>query len=120
MTVWRERRFRYLLNLIDHLPTNSFFVELVADDDELANSMQSSASGEKQSEQRISTWSPEKEILVGIFDRLGTVVSATIAAAGAKPPDIKPYPRPQTAFQRADSNSVQQKHESLVKRLLRK
>jgi hypothetical protein len=105
-----------LLNLIDHLPRNSFFVAALAGDDELAKTMPNFGDGDPV--QSLAEWSPEKEALAAIFDRLGTLIQATIAAGGGKPPALAPFPRPETAFQRAKEDTAQQRHQDLVRRLL--
>ena len=50
----------------------------------------------------ISEFGPEVEALAAIYDRLGGVIHAVVASAGAKkPPKPKPYIRPVTALDRA-------------------
>jgi hypothetical protein len=113
--LWRSRQWRRLGNLIDHLPMNCFFIEAIAQDDELAASMPEVT---REHEERISQWSPELVALAALVDRLGTLISVGIAAAGGKPPDIPSYPRPVTAFQRAAERTTRETHERFVERLL--
>lgn len=105
-----------MLNLIDHLPRNSFLVEAVSKDEELAIAMLDVPEGEP--EERLSTWSPERELLAAVFDRLGSVVAAVVASGGGRPPDIQPFPRPITAAQLARAASNRERRERLSKRLL--
>lgn len=116
MELWQGRRWRLLLSLITQLPRNSFFVEAVSQDEEVAAQM--TELPQEPSGVRMSTWSPEMELLAAVFDRLGSVVAAVVASAGGRPPDIQPFPRPETAAQRARIKSRQEGHERLVKRLL--
>jgi len=67
--------------------------------------------------ERMSLWTPEREVLAGIYDLLVNILAAQIATGGGKPPEMKPYPRPMTAFHRARDRSIQEQHESLAKRL---
>lgn len=115
--LWSERRWRLLLNLIDHLPRNSFFIEAVGNDDELAKLAPASSGPHVE---RLSQWSHESELLAVIIDRLGALVSVEVAAAGGKPPKIEPYARPVTAAQRARTLSPIGRHEALVARLMPK
>jgi hypothetical protein len=97
------------------LPRNSFFVEAVSKDEELAQAMPES---DEPPEERLSTWSPEREVLAACFDRLGEVIRALVAVNGGKPPNITPYPRPVTAMQRARIAKAQERRAQLSKRLL--
>lgn len=63
-------------------------------------------------------WSPEREALADILDRLGNLVQAVIAAAGAKPPRVAPAPRPDTAVTRLRSQRRVERHHALVARVL--
>lgn len=69
-------------------------------------------------EVRMSTWSPEMEVLAAVFDRLGSVIAAVVASGGNRPPDVQPFPRPITAAEQARSALRREKHQKLVKRLL--
>lgn len=62
----------------------------------------------------LATWSPEVQYLAAVFDRLGELIAATIAAANGKPPKVRPLPRPRTAFDRARARRALSRHESLV------
>jgi hypothetical protein len=105
-----------LLNLIDHLPRNSAYIEAVADDDELAERL-----ADEQQEStgpRMSDWSPEREALADVVDMLGSVIQAVIAAAGVRPPTVSRSERPQTAFDRARKRRRDRRHLELVGMLL--
>lgn len=67
----------------------------------------------------MSEYSPEREALDMVVDRLGTVVTAIAASAGDKsPPKFKPVKRPRTALDRVQARLAQQKHKSIVSRML--
>lgn len=106
-----DRHYRLLLNVIDGLPANSHYVAALADDDELA----ASSPEPKSRPPRLTEFSPDTAAIV---DRLGDVISAVIAAAGGTPPKIQPYPRPETAADRAKTRWRMQKHHDLVRRVL--
>jgi hypothetical protein len=67
---------------------------------------------------RVSEWSPERAALAEISDKLSTVIAAVIAAAGARPPNIRPTPRPRTAADRLRARRRVETHLSLVARVL--
>ena len=116
VAIWQDRRWRFLLNLIDHLPRTSYFVEAISQDDELAESLPDSPAYRE----RTTTWTPEREALAGIYDRLGTLLATTIAASGGQPPDLPRFPVPETAAQRARTERGRRRHEQVVERLLRR
>lgn len=103
-TEWANpRRHRRLLNLIDHLPGDSAFVEAYTNDPQVALDVIEGRvllpDGAEDSGPRMSEWSPVMEQLAQISDRLGALISATIAAGGAKSvPKIPPAPRPKTVL----------------------
>lgn len=63
---------------------------------------------------RLTEFGPTEAMLAGVVDRLGEVIAATIAAAGAKPPTIRPYPRPAGADDRLAGRRRIEKHEARV------
>lgn len=115
---WRSRRWRRLLNFIDGLPRHSAFIEALADDEEYAAMVVEAGWPERSPHPRLSEYTPEREALDAVVDRLGEVVSAVIAAAGVRPPKIKPQPRPRTAVDRLRARKRRLDHESLVAKLL--
>lgn len=112
--LWRKRRWRLLLNVIDHLPSTSHFIAAVADDDELAENSPPPRSGPPA----LRDWTPEVQYLVALYDRLGELI-ATVASANStkrvKPP--KPYPRPVTAYDRVRGRRRWKQHQWLVEQL---
>jgi hypothetical protein len=116
---WRSRRWRRLLNLIDHLPRHSFLHEAMSEDEALAEAMLSHPEPtEKPPARRWSEFTPDVELLSGAVDRIAEVVNAIAAANGAKPRKVKPMPRPVTAFEKVRERQAKQKHRSVVARVL--
>lgn len=116
-TEWRSRRWRKLLNLIEGLPRTSAFIEAMSDDDDVAAVMLSQPREDRQTGPRLSEYSPEREALDRVLDRLGEVIQAVVASAGGSAPKIKPAPRPHTAVDRARARQAWTRHNSLVARL---
>lgn len=123
--LWRERRWRLLLNLIDHLPRDSYYVEARADDEELAGEVLdlTDALGEAAvPKARLSEFDPMVERLTDLYDRMGDLIAAVVAAAGAKPPKVQRAPRPETAAERLrkarDQRQRHETHAALVAALL--
>lgn len=124
-TEWASRRWRRLLNLIDHLPRNSHYAEAVVNDEEMAELQAADIDpSEKPKEQPppLREWSIEAELLARIADRVGVEVDATIASAGGKPIRMGPVMRPETAIDRKVREARERNrikiHESLVAQLL--
>lgn len=100
---------------MNKLPTASAYVEAVAGDDEYAAAvLDREADAGTVSGPPLSQWTAEAQMLTAIYDRLGEVINAVIAAAGGKPTQPTPAPRPVTAFDRARQRIRQEKHRSLV------
>jgi len=119
--MWRERRWRDLLTLIDWLPRASAYMEAMSEDDELARQiLDQKDDGKKRAPRgpRISEWSTEVEKMTDIVDRLGELMQATVAANGGKPPKIKPQPRPRTAIDRMRDKRRMEHHRKVVSRVL--
>lgn len=119
-TEWRSRRWRRLLNIIDHLPRHSAYVEAMANDEQLAEHLarQPEPKQDNQSRRRMSDWSPDVELLTSILNRLGELVQAVAVLGGAKPRKVPPAPHPVTAMDRARNRRRFEKHRSLAARVL--
>lgn len=101
--------------MIEGLPSNSHYIAALADDEELAASMDGDPAPRPP---KLTEWSPEVAAIVASFDRLGDVLCTLIAANGMQPPKIPPYPRPVTAAERIKQRRRMQKHQDLVARVL--
>jgi hypothetical protein len=114
--LWQQRRWRFLLNLIDRLPRVSHFVTATADDEELAEQLPEPEEG--SSAPPLTEWTPEVERLTLIADRLAEVVTAvgnTVAKKPRKAP--RPLPRPMTARDRIRKRKRRERHHLILKRL---
>ncbi|MFF4547255.1 hypothetical protein ACFY1J_24015 [Streptomyces sp. NPDC001406] len=113
--LWRTRRWRFLLNLIDHLPRTSHFVAAMADDDELAEQL---PEPEGDTHPSLIEYSPVVERLDLVVDRLGEVFTAVVngyAKKKQKPP--RAQRRPQTARDRARLKRRKMRHALILARL---
>lgn len=117
-TEWRARRWRKLLNIIDHLPRNSSYVEAMAMDEELALEVLRRPEKKTPPRRRMSEWSAEVELLSTAVDRLSELIQAIAAGHGAKPTRLNPQPRPETAHERVKHRERVRKHNSIVARVL--
>lgn len=109
------RRWRFILNLIDHLPSNSNYLAAIADDDELADQQSGEAAPRPP---RLTEWSPEVQGIAVLADRVGELIRVMIAQGGRRPPKIPHYPRPVTASERAKQRRKLATHRELVARVL--
>lgn len=114
---WRSRRWRRLLNVIDGLRRTSHFVQAISDDDEYAD-MLATQPPERSRGPQLLDYSPEREALDMVVDRLGEVLQTLVAVNGGKPPKIRPVRRPDTAADRAGRKRAFLKHQSIVARML--
>lgn len=127
--LWRARRWRTALDIIDHLPGHSWYSTAVSGDEEHAAMIaESLAARQAEGEQTTSgpslnTWTPEVAAITQLDDSVRQLIYVTTVAAGdktAKPP--APLPRPHTplesAMKRADFAARKAKHQSIVERVL--
>lgn len=127
MELWQRRRWRYLLNLIDHLPQNSYFHQAVSLDEEHAAMLAAAGAfehkdGEASWSPPIATYSPEVEAAWTIVNELRALRHTMIAMKSKTPPaPPEMIPRPKTAFDKYASNSNEtraKKHRELAARVL--
>lgn len=112
--LWRARRWRRLLVLIDGLPAWSRFGAAFADDDEYAEAALSRDGERKPSPPSLAYWDPILDVLNDIRDR----IADNLAAATGGKVRIPPRERPMTALDRAREGQARQRQLTLVKRLL--
>jgi hypothetical protein len=116
--LWHERRWRFLLNLIDHLPSHSFYNEARANDQELAEAL--AKYPEPEHHERLSNWTTEVVMLAAIVDRLADLINATVMVQGAKKISIPRVERPRTALQEIREKQDREKHDALVRKMVPK
>lgn len=91
--LWRARRWRLLLNVIEGLPRNSAYGESLALDETLVDPAGDRRKTEEMPRPSVREWSPEVELLAAIFDRLNGVIQIQ----SEKNLRLKPWPSPVTA-----------------------
>lgn len=118
--MWRERRWRDLLLLIDWLPRNSAYMQAISDDEEFAEHVLNQPESDRKGDRRpkISEWDLYAEKLTDVVDRLGEVMQAVVASAGGKPPKVRPQPRPRTAVDKLREKRRYEHHKKVVSRVL--
>ncbi len=117
-TEWRARRWRKLLNIIDHLPRHSRYVEAVSNDERIAALLINEPEAAAQPARRMSEYSVVVEMLSLLVDRISELIGAVAASRGLKPRRIPPAPRPETAMDRLRRRRRRSTHRRLVSKLL--
>jgi len=126
--LWRSRDWRKLLNLIDHLPQNTWYQAAVAGDIEHQEMiLEARERAEKNGRPNdgppapsLAIWSPEVDRLTTIIDELRVLQQAYVGAGGGKAKPPKFMPRPETALESARLRRKQRQHEALSARLVPK
>lgn len=128
--LWRARRWQTLLDVIDRLPSHSWYSATVAKDEEHARMIAESIAARgpgaaaEDSGPSLTSWTPEVAVLTDVLDAINQVRYAVVAVqAGKKAGDPpKSSPRPITAlaraFKKAENDRRKSAHESLVARVL--
>lgn len=116
--LWADRRFGFILTVVDHLPRNSAYVQALTDDDEWAEQVIDAPQPKAAPSVRLADWSPELEMLTNIYDRLAELIRVQAMAAGGKPKKAPPAPRPLTALDRVRARRRKRQHNRLVSVLL--
>lgn len=120
--LWRGRQWRYLLNLIDHLPQNTQYYHQLMQDEEHAAAVadwKAKHPEEKDDSPPWSTWSPEVELLTRIEDQLKIVANRVVAAQGGKAPKPEFASRPKSAIQKAILRNRWKQHDALKAKLIK-
>lgn len=121
--MWRARRWRELLNLIDHLPQNSFYYHALMNDPEHARLI---AEWEAQNPDQPNpgpgwqTWSPEVAKLTELLDAVHVLTAATIAGNGGKPGKIVPSERPRSVLAEEREKATMRRKRSVYDRIVAK
>lgn len=119
--LWRERRWRELLNYIDLLPTDSHMNRLLTSDEEY---MEMALRHRKESNgpprPSMSEWSLTNSLLAQVIDAVhaNTAVNRGIADPKRPMPRVDPVPRPYTAAEKVRYRMQQRRHEEMVAMLL--
>ncbi|NAE18055.1 hypothetical protein [Enterococcus hirae] len=79
------------------MPRNSHYIQAIADDRDAAQAyLDSNPPEAAEHRERWVDWSPEREALQQVIDRLGAVVTTLISVNGHSAPHIEPGARPQS------------------------
>lgn len=118
--MWRARRWRKLLNVIEQLPRTSAYAQAMATDDKLAHEMASlpDAGGKAKWRRSYRDYSPEVEMLSALFDRVGELIRVTAGTRGARSKSPQPAPRPIPAIERIKRRNAETRHRQTVSRVL--
>lgn len=126
--MWRSRRWRTLLDLIDHLPSHSWYSSAVSSDEEHAAMIAESLARRTEEGERTPTgpsmvsWTPEVAAITTVADAVRRVEYTLGRVNGSKEKPPEPLPRPSTpleaAIKRVKFNDRKAKHDALAKRLL--
>ena len=108
-----------MLNLIDRLPSHSFTVEAMANDDEyVAASLKVSGKEKRTSAPPLSAETPEVQLLRLVADRIDGLMRVTIKAHGGEPGRGEPLPRPVTAFDRIKAREAEREVDEILAAVL--
>jgi hypothetical protein len=120
--MWKSRRWRKLLNILEHLPRTSAYAQAMATDEELAAEVAKLPESDRTAKWSRSyrDYSPEVEMLSALFDRLGELVRVTAAMRGGRGKQPQFAPRPESAIERVRRRLAQDQHKRLTDRLIRK
>lgn len=119
--LWRARRWRELLGLIDHLPTNSHMNRLLSNDEEYMEQVLKNDKSTGPSRPSMAEWSLTNNLLATLIDAVNknTVTQIGIANPKGQRPKVEPQPRPATVAEKVRLRLTKQEHESMVGMLLR-
>jgi len=127
--LWRERRWRTMLMLIDRLPAHSWYSAALANDEQHAEMLAKAIAARGDDEDAPSkgpawnTWTPEVAMLTQVVDAVRSLQHTLVAVNAEKaPPPPEPLPRPTGALEKAvkiaEFNLRKAKHQALVARVL--
>lgn len=112
-----------MLNILEHLPRTSAYVQAMATDEEMAEQVAAVDDGSEPASwsRAHRDYSAEVEMLTAVYDRLGELIRISAAVRGARAgKPAKPGPRPVYAIERVRKRRTRQRHEQLVNRLIKK
>jgi len=120
--LWRARKWRCLLNLIDHLPQNTHYHHALMNDPEYAKRVADyrvkHPTTDEQKAPPWSVWSPEYEAMQSIIDELRVLRATVVGSAGGKPSEPKMTLKPVSEIQKAVARKKWQEHEGLKSKFL--
>ena len=102
------RRYGALLDLIDQLPSASRYSEAVSLHPEYAKQLANMPEPDEPWAPRQAEFGLTEHLLTNISDQLQVLTVVTLKAAGAKPGEPKPMPRPKSAIEEARKQAEQE------------
>lgn len=118
--LWRTRKWKKILLILEHLPRTSAYAEAMATDERLAKSLAALPESTRKAQWRRSyrEFTPEVEMLSALFDRVGELIRVTAGVRGARTKQPMSAPRPIPAIDRIKRQSAEEKHRRLTARVL--
>lgn len=117
--MWRDRRWRELLNFIDQLPSDSQMNRLLSQDREYMERVLSDQRSRSDNAPSMADWSQTNRMLADLIDAVNALTAVTKGIAGQKKNDFRPYPRPKTAADSLRYEQDRRNHEEMNAILLR-
>lgn len=121
--MWRRRKWRQLLSVLEFLPRTSAYAEAIANDEELAVEVLKIPQDDRKAKwgREHRDYTPEVEMLSALFDRLGELIRVTAQSRGARVSKAGALaPRPVNAIERVHARDARSKHDRLAARLLKR
>lgn len=119
--LWRDRRWRELLNYIDMLPTDSHKNRLITQDEEHMEAILASQKGNRgDAKPSMADWGQLESMVAVLIDAVNrnTEVTHAVAPGKKQPLRIANYPRPATAAEKVERDMQKKQHEEMVNLLL--
>lgn len=111
---YAQGRWVGLLDLIDGLPGASRLNEAIVNDKEYAAQLASMPRPDGEWAPRVAEFDLHAHLQREILHALKGLKQVTVAAAGGKPGEVKPFPGPRTEIERAIEDADRQWAESFV------
>lgn len=118
--LWRNRRWRELLNLIDQLPTNSQMHALMTSDEEHMEALIRGSKGREAQpgagRPSMAEWGQLESMVATLIDAVNKNTATNVAIANPKgpKPQIQPQPRPYTAAEKVQYKIQREEHQAMV------
>lgn len=111
---YAQGRWVALLDLIDGLPGASRLNEAIVNDKEYAAHIASLPKSDTEWAPRVAEFDLTAHLLREVLHELKALKQVSLAAAGGKPGEVKPFPGPRTEIERAIEDAEKQWAESFV------
>lgn len=114
--LYRQRRWVYLLDLIDNLPQASRLSRAMMNDPEVAEQIlaMAEAEGENEWNPPLSEYDLKAQYLAQIVDGLSSLQSTLVAVNGGKPERPRPIPRPKTQIDVIRERRSQERQNDII------